>query len=135
AGESDLTPRGPTPARCCRGERGQRRRTTQGGTVPHRHGSALAYSERMSTGREGGDGGPSTSRVPRLTPALVVVGFVTVVAALAAGTAGGWQLEPRVWFEGQGLSGERTPLLMQQPTPPPLVSEAGPLQQRIAGIV
>ena len=89
----------------------------------------------MSAAHEEGDGGPATSRALRLTPALVVVAFVTLVVVIAAGTAGGWHLEPRGWFDGQALSGERTPVLMEplQPQAPP-VSQAGPLQ-RAAGAV
>ena len=41
---------------------------------------------------------PATSRTPRLTPALVAVAAVAVLAVIAAGTAGGWSLEPRIWF-------------------------------------
>jgi len=39
--------------------------------------------------------------VPRrstLLPALVAVASVAVLAVFAAGTAGGWALEPRIWF-------------------------------------
>ncbi|WP_231106575.1 hypothetical protein, partial [Streptobacillus moniliformis] len=41
---------------------------------------------------------PATSRTPRLTPALVAVVAVAGIAVIAAGTAGGWYLEPRIWF-------------------------------------
>ena len=79
------------------------------------------------------------ARTPALTPALVSIGLVTVVAAVAAGTAGGWMLHPRIWFDGITLSGEQTPPMMDPPTQPPPLAQAGPVQQWIgwalAGLV
>jgi hypothetical protein len=63
------------------------------------------------------------------------VGTVSLFAVVAAGTAGGWSLEPRNWFDGQPLSGQQTPPMMGPPPQPPQPSEAGPLQQWIAGIL
>jgi hypothetical protein len=90
----------------------------------------------MSAGHDDeGRGKPTATRSPRLTPALVVVAVVTILAAIAAGTAGGWWLQPRVWFDGQSLSGGATPQLMQPPTQLPPTSEAGPLQRWIGAIL
>ena len=79
---------------------------------------------------------PATSRTPRLTPALVAVAAVTVVAVVAAGTAGGWWLEPRIWFgDARPVPGLASPPAYSPPTRPPPMSETNPLQQWIAGIL
>ena len=79
---------------------------------------------------------PATSRTPRLTPALVSVATVVVLAVIASGTAGGWSLEPRIWFEGA----QPVPALGSQagfspPSQPPQSSEVSAVQQWIAGIL
>ena len=68
---------------------------------------------------------PATSRTPRLTPALVAVAAVAALAVIAAGTAGGWWLEPRIWFaDAQPVPGLASPPAISPPTRPPPVSEA-----------
>jgi Domain of unknown function (DUF4129) len=79
----------------------------------------------------GPDTGQAASHAPRLTPALVVVGLVTVVAMVAAAVGGGWSLEPRVWFDGMALSGDHTPQMMAPPSLPPSTQQPGPAQQWI----
>lgn len=78
---------------------------------------------------------PATSRTPRLTPALVAVASVAVLAVFAAGTAGGWALEPRIWFG----DAQPVPQLGNQPAlsplPQPPLTEASAVQQWIAGIL
>lgn len=81
---------------------------------------------------------PATSRTPRgkaLTPALVVVSLVTLLAVVAAGVGGGWSLQSRRWFDGMALSGDQTPPVISPPVLPPPMSRAGPVQQWIAGIL
>ena len=77
---------------------------------------------------------PATSRTPPLSPALVAVSTVVVLAVFAAGTAGGWSLEPRIWF----ADAQPVPGLVSQPAlspqPPPL-SEASAAQQWIGGVL
>lgn len=76
----------------------------------------------------GPDTEQATSRTPRLAPALVVVGLVTLLAAVAAGAGGGWSLAPRVWFDGLTVSGDRTPQAMEPPAAPPPMGQASPVQ-------
>ncbi|GAA3707056.1 hypothetical protein GCM10022204_26190 [Microlunatus aurantiacus] len=84
----------------------------------------------------GSEGEPATSRTPLLTPALVAVGAVTALAVIAAGTAGGWWLEPRIWFDGQPVPGLASNSALGPPTPrTPPMAEANPVQQWIAGIL
>ena len=91
----------------------------------------LAYPERMSAG-PGAE--PATSRTPPLTPALVAVSTVVVLAVFAAGTAGGWSLEPRIWFaDAQPVPG-LGPQPALSPRPPPQ-SEASAAQQWIGGVL
>lgn len=100
--------------------------------LPARPGRLLAYPEPMSAGPEPD---PATSRTPLLTPALVAVASVAVLAVVAAGTAGGWWLAPRVWFDGQPVTGLPSNPAMSPPSQPPPMSEASPVQQWIAGIL
>lgn len=79
---------------------------------------------------------PATSRTPRLTPALVAVGSVAALAVIAAGTAGGWWLEPRIWFDGSPVPGlASNSAAVSPPTRTPPMGAANPVQQWIAGIL
>ena len=69
---------------------------------------------------------------PRLTPALVAVAVVSVLAVAGASMAGGWMLQPRGWIDGAAPSTVFTPP-MDPPTQPPPLGEANPLQQLVAG--
>jgi hypothetical protein len=61
---------------------------------------------------------------------------VAVIAVIASGTAGGWWLEPRIWFgDAQPIPGLASPPAMSPPTQPPPLTEASPVQQWIAGIL
>jgi hypothetical protein len=77
---------------------------------------------------------PATSRTPLLTPALVAVATVVVLAVFAAGTAGGWSLQPRIWFgDAQPVPALVSQPALSPPTQPPPLSEASAVQQWIAG--
>jgi hypothetical protein len=76
----------------------------------------------------------AASRTPRLTPALVVVGSVAALAVVASGTAGGWWLQPRVWFDGESLSGTGPSGLAPTVSPPPL-TQTEPLQRWVAWVL
>jgi hypothetical protein len=92
---------------------------------------ALAYHEPMSAG-PGTE--PATSRTPRLTPALVGVASVVVLAVMAAGTAGGWTLEPRIWFgDAPPVSGLGSQPALT-PVPPPTIA-ASPAQQWVGAVL
>jgi hypothetical protein len=92
----------------------------------------LAYSVPMSAG-PGQD--PATSRTPLLTPALVAVASVAALAVIAAGTAGGWWLEPRIWFDGRPVPGLASNSALAPSTRPPPMAQSNPVQQWIAGIL
>lgn len=86
----------------------------------------------MSAGR----GSTATLRTPLLTPALVAVAVVAVLAVIAAGTAGGWRWEPRVWFDQEPMATNvPAPPMVQPPLLPPPVSQAGPMQRAIGAIL
>lgn len=86
----------------------------------------------MSAGR---GAAPATSGTPRLTPALLLVAAVSLLAVVAAGAAGGWLLQPRRWFEGATLAGSQpSPFLVPPPEVPPQ-SQAGPVQRWIGAIL
>ena len=78
---------------------------------------------------------PATSRTPLLTPALVAVASVAALAVIAAGTAGGWWLEPRIWFDGRPVPGLASNSALGPSTRPPPMGQANPVQQWIAGIL
>lgn len=77
----------------------------------------------------------ATSRTPRLTPALVVVTSVAVLAVVGAGTSGGWFLFPRVWFAGRPLTTMPTPPQVSPPVHPPPLQQSSTVQQWVAGIL
>lgn len=90
----------------------------------------------MSTGRQTEPAASPTSRRGHaLTPAIVLVALVALLAVVAAGVGGGWTLQPRRWFDAQPLTGGQSPPAMPLPTQPPPLSQAGPLQQWIAGVL
>ena len=67
-----------------------------------------------------------------LTPARAFVAAALMVAVIAAGTAGGWRLEPRGWLKNLSPGFETSPV-DQAPTQPPPLTGLSPLQQWIAG--
>lgn len=60
---------------------------------------------------------------------------MSVIAVAAAGTSGGWIVHPRVWFDGASVFGQPSTQLLDPPTQPPPVSQAGPVQQWIGWLL
>lgn len=58
---------------------------------------------------------------------MVVVAAASVLAVSAAGVAGGWSLQPRVWFDGRPVTGATPPPAEGSPSPPPVPTETSPL--------
>ena len=68
-----------------------------------------------------------------LSPARALIAAVLMVAVIAAGTAGGWQLQPRGWWERLSPGSTASPINYEPPTQPPPLTGLSPLQQWIAG--
>lgn len=68
-----------------------------------------------------------------LTPARALVAVALMVAVIAAGTAGGWQLQPRRWWENISPGFTTSPATYEPPTQMPPLTGLSPLQQWIAG--
>ena len=72
---------------------------------------------------------------PATSPTRVIVAAVAMVAIVAAGTAGGWQLAPRGWAGNFSPPRQASPLGTEPPAHPLPPVTPDPLQQWIAWIL